>query len=324
MAGETTFFFDCDDAALSAWRDFSPDAEPERLIVGEDYWIALSFARLRDAGLPVRLDNRLPDTGIVVFYAGHKRAVWRQHDRGNRALLVAVRSDRRPVGFADAEIVQNAASADGRRSFHIPHWPQPGLRPRDPARGTALRTLLFPGTPPNLHPDFASPRWRDFLAGRGIAFRQQDGAQPAAWPDYRDVDALLAIRPSGPELVRNKPAWKLFNAWLAGVPAILGPESGYRELREDPLDYLEADGLEGAITAVERLCDPAVFSAMVEQGRRRGAAFTTAATVERWQALLEGALPAPGGDRRRPLPRWRRQVGEAHARLRRLRSPADS
>jgi hypothetical protein len=320
MSEATTFFLDCGDAALAAWRGFAPDAEPGRLLLGEDYWIALSFARLRDAGLPVRLDNRLPDAGTVVFYAGHKRAVWRQHHRGNRALLVAVRSDRRPVGFADAEIVQNAASADGRRSFHLPHWPQPGLLPRDPSRGTALRTLLFPGTPQNLHPDFASPRWHRFLAERGIVFRQQDGAQPAAWPDYRDVDALLAIRPSGARLVRNKPAWKLFNAWLAGVPAILGPEAGYRELREDPLDFLEAHDLDGTMAAVERLRDPAIFSAMVEHGRRRGEAFTTAATVERWRALLEDGLPgSTGGPQRRPLPRWRRHVGEARMRLRRLR-----
>lgn len=320
MTEAATFFLDCDDAALAVWRGFAPDAEPWRLLLGEDYWIALSFARLRDAGLPVRLDNRLPADGAVVFYAGHKRAVWRQHHRGNRALLVAVRSDRRPVGFADAEIVQNAASADGRRSFHLPHWPQPGLLPRDPARGATLRTLLFPGTPQNLHPGFASPRWRAFLAERGIEFRQQDGARPAAWPDYRDVDALLAIRPSGARLVRNKPAWKLFNAWLAGVPAILGPESGYRELREDPLDFLEADGLDGAMAAVDRLCDPAVYAAMVAQGQRRGAAFTTAATVERWRALLEdGLLQAADGRLRRLLPRWRRQVGEARTRLRRLR-----
>lgn len=320
MAGETTFFFDCDDATLAAWRAFVPDADPARLVLGEDYWIALTYARLRDSGLSVRLDNRLPDAGTVVFYAGHKRALWRRHDRGNRALLVSVRSDRRPVGFADAEIVQNAASADGRHAFHLPHWPQPGLRPRDAARGTALRTLLFPGTPQNLHPDFASRRWHDFLAERGIAFRQQDGARPTAWPDYREVDALLAIRPSGAQLVRNKPAWKLFNAWLAGVPAILGPEAGYRELREDPLDYLEAHDLGGAMAAVERLCEPATYAAMVEHGRQRGRAFTTEATVARWRALLDGDLSGGVGTRRRrPLPRWRRQVGEARVRLRRLR-----
>jgi hypothetical protein len=320
MPGETTFFFDCDDATLRAWREFDPDANPARLVLGEDYWIALTYARLRDAGLPVRLDNRLPDVGVVVFYAGHKRALWRQHHRGNRAWLVSVRSDRRPVGFADAEIVQNASSADGRCAFHLPHWPQPGLRPRDPARGATLRTLLFPGTPQNLHPAFASVRFRGFLSERGIALRQHDGERPSAWPDYRDVDALIAIRPSGAELVRNKPAWKLFNAWLAGVPAILGPEAGYRELREDPLDYLEAHDLEGAMAAVERLRDPGTYAAMVEHGRRRGHAFTTEATVERWRALLIGAPFEAGGTRRRaPLPRWRRQVGEARMRLRRLR-----
>jgi hypothetical protein len=54
----------------------------------------------------------------VVFYAGDKRAVRRAFDPRGRALLVAVRSDRHPVGFADVEIVQNASSADGARTFY--------------------------------------------------------------------------------------------------------------------------------------------------------------------------------------------------------------
>ena len=127
-----TFFLAADDAAIAAWCALQPDREPGRLLLGEDFWIVLTHCRLRDAGLPVVLDNRVPDAGIVVFYAGDKRAVRAQLREDQRVLLAAVRSDRHPVGFADCEIVQNASSADGARNLHVPHWPQPGLIARAP------------------------------------------------------------------------------------------------------------------------------------------------------------------------------------------------
>jgi hypothetical protein len=286
-----TFFLDADDATLASWRALRPDAEPHRLVLGEDYWIVLTFARLRDAGMDVHLSNRVPDAGVVVFYAGDKRAVWSQLHRASEGsqpvLLAAVRSDRHPVGFADVEIVQNASSADGVRTLHVPHWPQPDLLPRDPARGSTLRFALFPGTPQNLDPAFDSDTAQRFLRERNIELRSAGaGAQPV-WNDFRDVDALLALRPAAMGLVRNKPAWKLFNAWLAGVPAVLGAESGYRELREGPLDYLEAATAGEALRALQRLQDePGLYAAMVANGLRRGEAFTTQATLARWQQLL--------------------------------------
>ena len=36
-----------------------------------------------------------------------------------------------------------------------------------------------------------------------------------------------------------KPPSKLFNSWLAGVPAVLGHESAYRAERRSDLDYIE-------------------------------------------------------------------------------------
>jgi hypothetical protein len=76
--GPVTFFLDASDDVIGSWRTLRPDAEPGRLVLGEDYWIVLSFARLRDAGVDVCLSNRLPAAGIAVFYAGDKRAVWSQ------------------------------------------------------------------------------------------------------------------------------------------------------------------------------------------------------------------------------------------------------
>ncbi|GAA5000850.1 hypothetical protein FNZ56_10355 [Pseudoluteimonas lycopersici] len=318
MASPVTFFLDADDATLAAWRGLQPDREPRRMVLGEDYWVVQTWARLRDAGMPVALDNRVPDEGVVVFYAGDKRVVWKQLRAGNRALLAAVRSDRHPVGFADVEIVQNASSADGVRAVYLPHWPQPGLLARDPARGDALRVVLFPGTPQNLAADFDASDWHSFVQARGIEFRCRYGDDAAAWNDYRDVDALLAIRPGSMGLVRNKPAWKLFNAWLAGIPAILGPESGYRELRQGPLDFLEAATPAAAMQALQRLQDePGLYRAMVDNGLARGAEYTMEATRARWIELLDGLASRRAAWRRPPALATRR-VRDLHARLRRM------
>jgi hypothetical protein len=319
-----TFFLDVPATELEAWRALRPDREPQRLVLGEHYWIVLTWARLRAAGLAVQLDNRLPDAGVVVFYAGDKRAIWRQQCEGrSQALLVAVRSDRSPVGFADVEIVQNLASADGLRSLHVPHWPQPGLLPRDPARGGALRTVLFPGTPRNLHPEFLGAHWAAFLEARGLAFRchfQADAGSPPAYQDFRDVDLMLALRPAAAAQAGNKPAWKLFNAWLAGVPALLGPEAGYRELRQGPLDYLEIEAPEQAMAAIDRLLgQPSLYRAMVDNGLARGQAFGTAATLARWQRLNEDDLmPRARAQLLQPVQLWKRGARDARARLRRV------
>ncbi|WP_182687094.1 glycosyltransferase [Marilutibacter spongiae] len=318
----TTFYLAVDDAEIARWRTLDPDLEPHRLVLGEHYWIVLSYLRLRDAGVDVALDNRIPAEGPVLFYAGDKRRALDAYRRaGSRALLVSVRSDRHPVGFADVEVVQNASSADARHAFHVPHWPQPGLVARDPARGDRPRTLLYPGTPQNLHPGFRDRAWQDFLADRGLVMQTHvaDGDVAPAYQDLAAVDLMLAARPSGARLVRNKPAWKLFNAWLAGVPALLGPESGYRELREGPLDFIEVDGPAAAMAAIDRLlADPALYAAMADNGRRRGAAFSNEATVARWRRLIDDVLlPRARQQQLRPTPAWRRRWRDVGARLRR-------
>ncbi len=137
------------------------------------------------------------------------------------------------------------------------------------------------------------------------------------WPDFRQVDLLLAIRPPDRRRWTSKPATKLFNAWLAGVPALLGPEHAYRELRRSELDYLEVGSLEAAKAAVLRLRErPDLYASMVENGRVRGAEFTAEATLGRWWDLLTRRIPAlapSGSSRRIPLPvraagRWLRRT----------------
>ena len=87
------------------------------------------------------------------------------------------------------------------------------------------------------------------------------------WNDYSTTDVIVALRP--PELwaARSKPAAKLQNAWAAGTPAVLSPESAYEELRRSELDYLEARSGAEVAEAVRTLrSNASLYRAMVLNG----------------------------------------------------------
>lgn len=299
---------------MDSLRRLDPDQDWREFQLGERAWVLQTYLRLVRAGYPAELAASPPSEGIVVFHAKHSRALRAQWRRLGSTVLLGVRADNREPLIADFEVVQNGRFAEGRRRFFIPHWPQPELIPRDDSRGTSIRRIAFKGFEQNLHPDFRSPAWREFLAGQGIEWEVD--AVPFAgaatdrlgidWPDFRQEDLLLAVRPKDRRLWTSKPATKLYNAWLAGVPALLGPEHAYREARRSELDYLEVGSLEEAKAAVLRLIErPDLYRAMVENGRARAAEFAAEATLSRWKELLSEKIPALAASRaarRLPLP----------------------
>lgn len=217
-----------------------------------------------------------------------------------RAILVGVRGDLRESTSADFEIVQSSVHIDALRRFYVPHWPQPGLLPRDPQRGHRIERLEYKGFLGNLHASFREPLWASFLAERGlewvvdaVAFRQvAEHTTLLRWNDFRTTDLVVAMRPDAPGGHTNKPATKLYNAWLAGVPALLGREPAFRELRRDPLDYLEVSSAEEIRGAVDLLlAEPRRYEAMVAHGRLRAAEYTAGLVLRRWVELLWERLP---------------------------------
>jgi len=194
--------------------------------------------------------------------------------------------------LADLTLTMNGTVATRPTEFPMPHWLQTGLLPRDPARGDRLERLVFKGDVVNLDPRFATDRFRDDLAALGVEFLIQPyvhETKSSGWHDYTDVDAVLAIRAIHPTELSTKPASKLINAWAAGVPAILGNEPAFRELRRDPLDYVEIAAPEEAIAAVRRLKEhPGDYRAMVDHGTVRATDYTNERVAERWHAFLSG------------------------------------
>jgi hypothetical protein len=331
----TVSFFLPDEDDLDALRELDPDEGWRRLQLGEHAWILQTYLRLAARGVPVQLVDVPPRDGLVVFHAKQKRqlaAAIGPHP--GEAILVGVRADSSEALIADFEILQNGCFADGRRRFAVPHWPQPGLQPRDPGRGQTIRRVAYKGFESNLHPDLRSAAWRRFLAGHGLewsvdavayAGRETDPSV-VHWSDFRTVDIVVAIRPPGRRLARCKPATKLVNAWKAGVPAILGPEHGYRELRRSELDYLEAGSLDEARAAVTRLLeDRQLYRTMIDNGIRRASELTLETIADRWTELLLTTIPAlahsPGRRLMRRLPLRARAVLRGVARTVTLRPP---
>src|SRR6476659_1498249 len=206
-----TFFLDGEED-LEALAGLDPDRDWRAFQRGERIWILQAYLRLARAGRPVELASTPPGEGVIVFHAKHARVLRRQWRRLGDAVLVGVRADNREPLIADFEVVQNGLFADGRRRFHIPHWPQPALIPRDPTRGATIRRIAFKGFAQNLHPGLRSPAWEAFLAELGIEWVVD--AVPFAgaatdragidWPDFREVDLLLALRPPDRRLWTSK------------------------------------------------------------------------------------------------------------------------
>lgn len=267
---------------------------------GANIWSYFTPVALTALGYPVHITSDIPDTGIVL---SHAQYLPRHRLVNDRTLLVCIRADYGRNHPADVHVVQNAFQQKlrGREilenlfypgpNYYIPQWPQPGLIPRDERRGNTFRNVVFLGAVQNLAEFCKSEEWAANLRAQGIEFRIV--RERACWHDYSEVDAVLAIRPATGDSHYRKPPSKLTNAWLAGVPAILGPDSAFQELRSDPLDYLEITNREEALAAILRLRDdPSLRQRMVHHGQQRAADYTIQANFERWKHFFENfAIP---------------------------------
>ena len=262
-------------------------------------WILQTFLRLHRAGARVQLVESPPPGGILVAHAAHFDRVLAEAPAPGELIVVVAQSDRAAQPLADFAIVQNASSA-GRYAYFIPSWLQPGLIPRAADRGTRVENVVYAGSIKELDPDLANPAWAEALRTRGlswdtrtITFSGNDQFyRQLRWNDYAATDVVVALRAPESRDARPKPAAKLQNAWAAGVPAVLSPETPYREVRRSPLDYLEASSGGEALAAIDRLrSDPGLYADMVRNGRERARDFLPDRLVERWREVLWREVP---------------------------------
>jgi hypothetical protein len=263
---------------------------------GGCFWTVQTYLFLNDYGFPCKIVDTMPDEGIVVSHRDFLNDSFRP---GSKILLVCLRADVDRHSYAQLHVVQNPYQAISKgattlwESHFIPHWPQPSIIPRNPDRGDTFENVMFLGNAINLVPEFQEPVWYEELQNLGLKFNTK--LSHDQWHNYYETDVVLAIREFGQaNYWRGKPASKLYNAWHANVPAILGYESSFQIERKSDLDYLEATSLTEVIAALRRLkADKELRLAMVKQGQSRALETAPDAMVKRWQDFLTDiAIPA--------------------------------
>jgi hypothetical protein len=303
-----------DAARQEAWKSGAlTTLEEGGKIASAQAWIYQTWVEAQQAGCAATLTHELPAAGIMIALAGCFGKDFRPAPPLYFADVVA---DGLPHPGAHLHIVQNALHARKLpRSVYLPHWPHPNLLPRDPARRDRFENLGFFGDPANLAPGLRDPDWQKRLRDRtGLSLRivGADG-----WHDYREMDAVLAVRGWGRGGWLRKPATKLYNAWLAGVPFLGGQDSAYRGDGSAGENYLAASSLPDLENCLGRLkADPALRRGLVDAGHVAARKFGREATAARWKFLLESTLPE-AADKWRSRPSlakalyWRTQAAAA-------------
>jgi hypothetical protein len=277
----------------------------EGTITGGVYASTLqTYLRLKADGFPCELTGSMPAEGIVL---AHRDFLPDALQPGPRLLIVCLKVDRGPHPYAQIHVginpqdrlqqtkLLNKRDVFSRESYYIPHWPQPGLIVRDCERGDRFENIAFIGNEVNLAPELMTPSWQEQLNALGLRWHMVGLECRDRWNDFSYVDAIVAVRSFNRQGgYYNKPALKLYNAWHAGVPAILGGDSACRAERKSELDYLEVASLNDVILALKRLRDDkALRHAMVENGRIRAEETQPAKLVSMWRSfLLDQAVPA--------------------------------
>jgi hypothetical protein len=125
------------------------------------------------------------------------------------------------------------------------------------------------------------------LHALGIEFHQMHKGE---WVDYSQVDILVAVRDVPLSVLKRKPYAKLVNAWLAGIPIILGKESAYRALRKTNLDFFEAENEEEVLAAVTSLVQSTqLYRDMQKNAQNRATEFSVNKISQAWCDVFAAA-----------------------------------
>ena len=266
-----------------------PNSLHSRIQTNEDCWIILTYLYLKRKHLNVSISDRFIPGQICVVSS----LDFGMKDRTFNSFIVGCRSDGFQTSLCDIMVVQNKVCLHSETDIFIPHWPQPGLIPRLKERGSTIENIVFKGGEINLYESFRSPEFKQRLEKLGVKLRinglPENG--PVMWNDYSSDDLVLAVRDLTEKDTLVKPASKLVNAWIAGVPALLGPEAAFREQRQSDLDYIEVTTPQAVFEAVKLLkSQPELYQKMVANAHKRAEYFTTEKMIQRWYEFLAGPV----------------------------------
>ncbi len=277
-------------AQRDAWKSGSPvRVEGEGMIAVVQCWIYQTWARLTNAGVPARLVHQFPEKGILVVFTGNLSPQFRPPDD---VFVVAIVADNKLHPRVHMHVLQNPAHAKRMRgAVYMPHWAQPNLIPRDPARGDRFESVCFFGHEANLCPELRDPGFVEKLKAEAGVTLSVIGAEK--WNDYSSTDCAIAIRDFDGRRHDHKPPTKLANAWLAGVPFLGGVDTAFASEGEPGTDFLVCPSRSAMVEHIRTLkADPALRARLVAAGRLAGQRHTAEAHTRQWITLLGNNVPA--------------------------------
>jgi hypothetical protein len=257
--------------------------------LGHRIWVFQAFQALKDRGFACSLVDRIPETGIVLI---HRSQLPDGLQLKRERFLIVIQGDNTPAVRSNIDIIQNSEQSSnfGRPACYIPSFPQPGLIARNVNRGSRFENVSYMGVLHGVNRSTILGSSEFLSQVESLGLKLEKRMLPDQWADYSEVDAVLAARDLGSHH-HHKPAAKLTNAWLAGVPAILGPESAYRSVGCPGKNYLEICSSEEALDALRLLQrDPGFRQRIVDCGAETAGRFTYQAVADCWARFLEDVV----------------------------------
>lgn len=253
-------------------------------------WIWRTHYHLSQQNDNYSLVTTIPSSGIIVTAACNLPLLFRPNPN---QFIVSCVADSPPRFFPQTHVFQSAHQARTndchRKGDHyplsdfMPHWPQPDLIPREPSRGDVFKNIDYFGAPEQLARQMQTSEIREKFASHGFNLRFHF----EYYHDYRETDAVLAVRDFSGLSISHKPASKLINAWRAGVPALLGAEEAFRELRESNDDFCEVNSPDEILQSCLHLrSEPATRQRMITRGLNRAVEFSNEKLTARWAQFL--------------------------------------
>jgi hypothetical protein len=250
-------------------------------------WIVQPYLYLKGRGFFCELTSEIPSQGIVIL---PRKFVEDDLKPSSGCLFIMAKSDCKVLKYAHIHIVENIYEdliqrpSNLWKSYFVPHFPQPGLMPRDPQHGDRFENVIYAGLESNLDPQLRTAKWKERLAKLDFNWQVLDRSH---WHKYTDADVIVAVRSFDKCTYNWKPASKLYNAWCAGVPAILGPESSFQSERKSELDYIEVKSASEIIEALLLLRDnKELRQRIINNGKERSITRHPNVVANHWANLI--------------------------------------
>ncbi|PSF38527.1 hypothetical protein C7H19_05960 [Aphanothece hegewaldii CCALA 016] len=257
-------------------------------------WIAQTYFYLKQAGFPCKITEKIPDEGILI---ADRDTLANNYPFLDQVMLICAKSDKEYHPSAHLHTIHNPIDWQKEKNtiwnpHLINHWPIPGLIPRDKKRLSNVENIAYIGSKSQIAPELISTTWKDALSSLNCHWLPIFNS--SQWNDYTCLDVIVAARSFESNIYLNKGAIKLINAWHAGVPAILTPESGFMAERKTDLDFIIVRSVDEAIQAVKKLKNyPELYHKMVENGYERAKETSIQQTLNKWVSFFNDvAFPA--------------------------------